>query len=187
MDNHNPLGFEIRVRSILPKDYSFVLSLDSSIFPISNPVTKEALALWYQYNPEFGMIYEDCCSNRVVACALTIPLEKSGWLNLIEGQLEESKVEGHHIFNPNKKPNSVGLHIYHVEVLDSRIRQFYTRFLTDINAALAKLRESIHVIGLSAYCVTEAGNGLFEKNWDAENQGEALSTFLKASHKTSSF
>jgi len=126
------------------------------------------------------MIYEDCCSNRVVACALTIPLEKSGWLNLIEGQLEESKVEGHHIFNPNKKPNSVGLHIYHVEVLDSRIRQFYTRFLTDINAALAKLRESIHVIGLSAYCVTEAGNGLFEKKLGCRESGRSTEYIFKS-------
>jgi len=57
---------------------------------------------------------------------------------------------------------SIGIHIYHIEVLDRDVvgHKFYSRVLNDLSKIARDYCHSIEA--LSGYCVTPAGNSLFQ-------------------------
>ena len=105
--------------TLAKKDYDIVLKLDKKVYPTKNPVTKKIISSWYKNNPEFGMKID---GKRKGLCVV-IPLNKSGWTKLINGELSESKVTGKYLFD-NKRDKEIGIHIYHIEKFD-KLKNFH--------------------------------------------------------------
>ena len=151
------------VRQVERQDYKPVLEMDRKVYPTNSPATSKIMSLWYKKNPEFGLIYTK--NNKTVGICIAIPLNYYGWKELINGRLNESDIDENFIFD-NSKDNELGIHIYHIEKLESSIKEFHKIVLEDLSKAVRKLKEEnkkLKVIGLSALCVTKEGINLFEK------------------------
>lgn len=150
---------ENKYRSINPSDYDLLLQLDKKVYPTNSPVTGEVLDRWYQYNPEFGIVFK----NNTGMC-IVIPLNKTGWMQFVNGYLSENEISEEHIFN-NMKHSEIFLHIYHVEKLETDTSGFYKSSLIALNALVEKQRETnktLKVSGFSGLCVTNSGISLFK-------------------------
>ena len=89
----------MKVRAIQEEDFRLILDSDKKVYPTNSPVTSEIIKSWYLRNPEFGMIFED--KNGVVGMFIVIPLNKTGWEQLINGKLKESDMNSDKIFAQN--------------------------------------------------------------------------------------
>jgi hypothetical protein len=142
-------------RRITKQDYPKILELDKKVYPTRNPVTTNILDQWFLKNPEFGMIFEN---NGVF---IAIPLNKNGWNKLISGNLSESDLDSKTIFN-NSRDKEIGIHIYHIEKsTENKFHEECLKALSNIVDDLRTNNPSLKIIGLSAYCVTQAGIRLF--------------------------
>lgn len=162
------------LRKIEKSDYDLILNLDSKVYPVSpeNKINSSIIDNWYNKYPEYGMIYIDKKNeSNIVALSIIIPLEYKIWEKLIKGECFENNINIKWDSNDNK----IGVHIYHIEVLNRNIvgKEFYKIMLKDLNIIAKKYNHNI--IGLSGYCVTVKGNRLFKeilkcKNADDLNQ-----------------
>ena len=162
------------LRKIEKSDYDLILNLDSKVYPVSpeNKINSSIIDNWYNKYPEYGMIYIDKKNqSNIVALSIIIPLEYKIWEKLIKGECFENNINIKWDSNDNK----IGVHIYHIEVLNRNIvgKEFYKIMLRDLNIIAKKYNHNI--IGLSGYCVTVKGNRLFKeilkcKNADDLNQ-----------------
>jgi hypothetical protein len=160
----------MKVRSIEQKDYEKVFESDRKVYPTNNPVQSKDLDNWYQYNPEFGMMYET--DTELNAMCIAIPLTAQGWTQLTSGKLAEADVSSETIFK-NERDSEIGLHMYHVEKFDSFTGSFYTTFLQDLSTILNNLRRNnpkLKIIGFSGLCVTAGGIGLFENKFNCRER-----------------
>jgi len=142
------------------KDYDWLLEKDYEIYPTDRPVTKKIIQQWYTRNPEFGIIFRE--NNEIVGVNVTIPLNRTGWKLLINGELLESDCNENYIFN-NETDDAIGLHVYHIRK-NADIDDFYKLSLSGLNETIMALRkhnENLKVIGFSGLCVTKMGIGLF--------------------------
>ena len=162
------------LRKIEKSDYDLILNLDSKVYPVlpENKINSSIIDNWYNKYPEYGMIYIDKKNeSNIVALSIIIPLEYKIWEKLIKGECFENNINIKWDSNDNK----IGVHIYHIEVLNRNIvgKEFYKIMLKDLNIIAKKYNHNI--IGLSGYCVTVKGNRLFKeilkcKNADDLNQ-----------------
>ena len=162
------------LRKIEKSDYDLILNLDSKVYPVSpeNKINSSIIDNWYNKYPEYGMIYIDKKNeSNIVALSIIIPLKYKIWEKLIKGECFENNISIKWDSNDNK----IGVHIYHIEVLNRNIvgKEFYKIMLRDLNIIAKKYNHNI--IGLSGYCVTVKGNRLFKeilkcKNADDLNQ-----------------
>ena len=165
------------LRKIEQSDYDLILNLDSKVYPVSpeNKINSSIIDNWYNKYPEYGMIYVDKKNkSNIVALSIIIPLEYKTWEKLIKGECFENNINIKWDSNDNK----IGVHIYHIEVLNRNIvgKEFYKTMLKDLNIIAKKYNHNI--IGLSGYCVTVKGNRLFKeilkcKNADDLNQDKS--------------
>ena len=154
----------MEAKIIKERDYRKILELDKKVYPTDSPVTQEIIGQWYQNNPEFGIMFEE--KNEIKAMCVAIPLNKSGWNDLTKGKLPESGLNSKTIFN-NSRDKEIGIHVYHLEKLDSKIKELYKISLKEIKKIIDKLRKnnpSLKIIGFSGLAVTSAGiNLLYNK------------------------
>jgi len=151
----------LAIRYINETEYPLILELDKKLYPSSEAVTVQSMRIWYQNNPEFGLIFTD---GPLVAGALAcIPLKKSSWIALIHGQLSESKLTQEDIFDIHRD-REIAIHIYHIEKLTNVIKNFSLVALTQLNKQMRRLRlfnNTLEISGYSAYCTTQQGIHLF--------------------------
>ena len=165
------------LRKIEQSDYDLILNLDSKVYPVSpeNKINSSIIDNWYNKYPEYGMIYVDKKNkSNIVALSIIIPLEYKTWEKLIKGECFENNINIKWDSNDNK----IGVHLYHIEVLNRNIvgKEFYKTMLKDLN--IKKKKYNHNIIGLSGYCVTVKGNRLFKeilkcKNADDLNQDKS--------------
>jgi len=159
----------MKLRAIMPKDYGLIIESDKKVYPTSNPVTLEVIKQWYSKNPEFGMIYEN---RGIEGTCIAIPLNSLGWNKLINGKLAESEMDEKTIFD-NSRDKEMGIHIYHIEKLNPKIKEFYKTALKDLSSMINRLRKTnkeLEVIGFSALAVTISGINLFEKKFNCKER-----------------
>jgi len=168
----------MEVRPITSEDYKLILELDKKVYPTHSPVTKEIISKWYSKNPEFGLIYEE--NKKIVGVCISIPLNKKGWTSLINGGITESELDEKMIFD-SSHDKEIGIHIYHIEKLDTNIKKFYKKSLEYLSL-LVKSKKA-KVFGFSALCklnckerdfintehILEKGGKLFVFNEKKEN------------------
>lgn len=157
-------------RQINQKDYKKLLELDKKVYPTDAPVTPDILNSWYQNNPEFGIIFE--ADNQTKGMCIAIPLNESGWNKLINGELAESELDSSTIFKSGRD-KSIGIHIYHVEKLDTTIDDFYKDSLRGLSSVINNLKKNdpdLKIAGLSGLCVTSAGIGLFYNKFNCRER-----------------
>jgi len=143
----------MNLRPITAKDYKFILELDKKVYPTKSPVTSKILAQWYSKNPEFGLIYEE--DRKIVGVCIAIPLNRQGWIKLINGEISESDIDGRYLSDSKE----TGIHIYHLEKIDPNIKEFYKICLKDISSLADK--NKMNIIGISALSVAKCGINLF--------------------------
>ena len=179
------------LRKIEKSDYDLILKLDSKVYPVSpeNKINSLIIDNWYNKYPEYGMIYiDEKNKENIVAMSIVIPMEYKIWEKLIKGECFENNLNIKWDSNNNNRVN-IGVHIYHIEVLDRKIvgKEFYKKMLKDLNLIAKNYNHKI--IGLSGYCVTIKGNRLFQqifkcKNADRLNQDKnKLSEFIVKDEK----
>ena len=118
------------------------------------------------------MIYiDEKNKENIVAMSIVIPMEYKIWEKLIKGECFENNLDIKWDANNNNNIN-IGVHIYHIEVLDRKIvgKEFYIKMLKDLNLIANKYNHKI--IGLSGYCVTIKGNRLFQQILKCRNSDE---------------
>lgn len=156
----------MELRNIEKKDYQLILELDAKVYPVSkeNKINSEIIDRWYNAYPRYGMIYTN--NNKIVAMAIAIPMPISIWYKLIKGECFENTLniqwdKSNNCNNGDKSNINIGIHIYHIEVLNRDIvgKGFYRHMLQDLNTISKNYNHKIE--GLSGYCVTPKGNRLF--------------------------
>ncbi|KJE96090.1 hypothetical protein CAOG_006459 [Capsaspora owczarzaki ATCC 30864] len=178
----------VTMRPIRPSDYETVVQLDRALYPLPDEIgaTPAVLAKWYARHPELGMIYEETCENessspattaaigssapnRIVAVCCFIPLCHTTWLDLISGKTTEREAALQEQPNsPTANEGDLGLHLYHVEVVDRtafaavyKDCAFYNVWLDDLRKVLEQ--KCLRMTGFSALAVSLAGAGLVHK------------------------
>lgn len=152
----------MNLRPIKKSDYKLLLELDKKVYPTDSPVTAKILNKWYKNNSDFCLIYEE--NGKIMGVCLAILLNENGWKRLINGKLNESDLDEKTLFN-NNRDSKLGLHIYHIEKLDNKIKGFYKICLQDLSKLikyLQRINGKLRVIGFSGLCVTPEGISLFE-------------------------
>ena len=160
----------MKSRILTEKDCELILDMDKKVYPTSSPVTKEIIKSWYIKNPEFGVVFEE--NNRIVGVLIAIPLNKQSWKKLINGKLKESEMSEKTIFD-NSLDRELGIHIYHIEKLDTNIKEFYKislNYMASLLDNLKKKNNNLKVIGFSGLCVTPEGINLFEKKFNCKER-----------------
>ena len=120
------------------------------------------------------MIYTDpnSINNNVVAINIVIPMPISLWYKLIKGECFENTLDinwDNINEENNNKPIIIGIHIYHIEVLNWDIvgKAFYKHMLQDLLQIANFYNHQIK--GFSGYCVTPKGNWLFKDVLNCKN------------------
>jgi hypothetical protein len=92
------------------------------------------------------MIYTDN-NNKIVAMSIVIPIPIDIWYKLIKGEYSKNTLN----IEWNGKNNIIGIHIYHIEVLnlDYVGKGFYKRMLKDLGNIANSYNHQIE--GLSGY------------------------------------
>ena len=160
----------MKSRILTEKDCELILDMDKKVYPTSSPVTKEIIKSWYIKNPEFGVVFEE--NNRIDGVLIAIPLNKQSWKKLINGKLKESEMSEKTIFD-NSLDRELGIHIYHIEKLDTNIKEFYKislNYMASLLYNLKKKNNNLKVIGFSGLCVTPEGINLFEKKFNCKER-----------------
>ena len=156
----------MELRQIEKGDYKLILQLDAKVYPVSeeNKIKPEIIDKWYNTYPKYGMIYTN--NNKIVAMTIAIPMPINIWYKLIKGECFENTLniqweQSNNDKNGNKVNINIGIHIYHIEVLNRDIvgKGFYKHMLQDLNSISKNYHHNIE--GLSGYCVTPKGNRLF--------------------------
>ena len=126
---------------------------------------------WHNTYPKYGMIYTN--QNKIVSMVIIMPMPILTWEKLIQGECFENtldiKWENERKDENKEQYISIGVHIYHIEILDRTVfgKQFYKIVLQDLkNIAFNYLHQ---INGLSGYCVTQKGNRLFKEDLRCEN------------------
>jgi len=155
----------MELREIQRSDYNLILALDAKVYPVSeeNKINAEIIDRWYNAYPKYGMVYTN--GEEIVAMAIAIPMPMSTWYKLIRGECFENTLDIDWASSTSSRQGdktSIGLHIYHIEVLHRSTvgTGFYQRMLNDI-AGIARHYHH-RVDGFSGYCVTPQGNRLFQ-------------------------
>jgi len=160
----------MKIRNLTEKDYKLILDMDKKVYPTSSPVTKEIIKIWYINNPEFGVIFEQ--NKKIKGVLIAIPLNKRSWEKLINGKLKESEMNKKTIFNTSQD-KELGIHIYHIEKLNTSIKEFYKislDYLASLLNNLKKKNKDLNVIGFSGLCATKEGINLFEKKFNCKEK-----------------
>jgi len=160
----------MKSRKIQDKDTNLILERDRKVYPTQFPVTREIMKSWYINNPEFGVIFEQ--NNKIEGVLVAIPLNNLSWEKLISGKLKESEMNKKTIFN-NSQDNELGIHIYHIEKLNSSIKEFYKislDYLASLHNNLKKKNRDLKIIGFSGLCVTKEGINLFENKFKCKER-----------------
>lgn len=160
----------MKTRILTEKDYELILEMDKKVYPTSSPVTKEIIKSWYIKNPEFGVVFEE--NNKIAGVLIAIPLNKQSWKKLINGTLKESEMSKKTIFD-NSQDRELGIHIYHIEKLDTNLKEFYKislNYLASLLDNLKKKNNNLKLIGFSGLCVTSEGINLFEKKFKCKER-----------------
>jgi len=155
----------MKLRPIEKKDYNLILELDAKVYPVTeSKITHKTLDAWLNKYPKYGMIYTDT-NNNIVSMSIAIPIPIDIWYKLIKGEFCENTLK----IDWNEKDNIIGIHIYHIEVLNRDYvgKGFYKRMLNDLGSITKEYNHQIE--GLSGYCVTPNGNGLFQKCLKCKN------------------
>ena len=158
----------MELRQIEKNDYNLILELDAKVYPVTeNKINNEIIDSWLNKYPKYGMIYTDN-NNKIVAMSIAIPIPLDIWYKLIKGEYSENTLN----IEWNEKNNIIGIHIYHIEVLNREYvgKGFYKRMLKDLGNIANSYNHQIE--GLSGYCVTPKGNGLFHKCLNCKNADE---------------
>lgn len=151
----------IELRHIKEDDYPLVIELDNKIYPSLEGVTVQSMHVWYERNPEFGLIFTD--GPMVTGALICIPLKKSSWVSLTRGDISEARLAHKDIFDINRD-NEIAIHIYHIEKLAKAITHFSKLALRELNKSvrnLCALKASLKISGYSAFCATPQGMHLF--------------------------
>ena len=166
------------LRKIEKSDYDLILKLDSKVYPVSpeNKINSFIIDNWYNKYPEYGMIYiDEKNKENIVAMSIAIPMEYKIWEKLIKGECFENNLNiKWDSINENNNNINIGVHIYHIEVLNRKIvgKEFYKKMLKDLNFIAKNYNHKI--IGLSGYCVTIKGNRLFQQILKCKNADEII-------------
>ena len=158
----------MELRQIEKDDYNLILELDAKVYPVTeNKINNEIIDSWLNKFPKYGKIYTDN-NNKIVAMSIAIPIPIDIWYKLIKGEYSENTLN----IEWNEKNNIIGIHIYHIEVLNREYvgKGFYKRMLKDLGNIANSYNHQIE--GLSGYCVTPEGNGLFQKCLKCKNADE---------------
>ena len=156
----------MELRQIQKSDYNLILELDVKVYPVSeeNKINSSIIDNWYNKYPKYGMIYTDTKNdNNIIALAIIIPMPISVWYKLIKGEYFENNLNINWQNINNNKYIDIGVHIYHIEVLNRNIvgKEFYKTMLKDLSQISKYYFHNIK--GLSGYCVTIKGNRLFKE------------------------
>lgn len=168
----------MQLRQIEKNDYKLILELDAKVYPVSeeNKINTMIIDKWYNTYPKYGMIYTN--QNKIVSIAIVIPMPIITWEKLIKGECFENTLDikwENETEDENKEQYiSVGVHIYHIEVLDRTVvgKQFYKIVLQDLKKIALNYHHQIN--GLSGYCVTQKGNRLFKEVLKCENADDII-------------
>lgn len=159
-------------RPIKKEDYKILLELDKKVYPTKSPATVKTIEKWYSKNPEFGLIYEK--DNKIAGICAAIPLNSKGFEKITLGKsmkedsnedfiFDEGDLDEKTIFD-NSRDTEIAIHIYHIEKLDSSIKEFYKRSLEKLSHILKKLKKrnkNLKVTGFSGLCSSVEGINLF--------------------------
>ena len=176
----------MKLRQIQKEDYNLILELDDKVYPVpkENKINYEIIDIWYNKYPKYGMIYTNpnIINNNIIAMNIAIPMPISIWYKLIRGECFENTLDinwDNINEENNKKPIIIGIHIYHIEVLNRDIvgKAFYKRTFQDLSQIANFYNHQIK--GLSGYCVTQKGNRLFKNVLNCKNADDLLENINK--------
>ena len=151
----------IGLRNINKDDYPLVIEMDNEIYPSLVGVTVHSMSVWYERNPEFGLIFTD--GQMITGALVCIPLKKTSWISLTRGEISEASLDHKDIFDINRD-SEIAIHIYHIVKLTKDITHFARIALAELNKRvrnLCALKTSLRISGYSAYCATPQGLHLF--------------------------
>eukprot|EP01112_Ceratiomyxa_fruticulosa_P022028 TRINITY_DN7958_c0_g1_i1.p1 TRINITY_DN7958_c0_g1~~TRINITY_DN7958_c0_g1_i1.p1 ORF type:complete len:226 (+),score=25.49 TRINITY_DN7958_c0_g1_i1:95-772(+) len=155
-------------------DYLSLIGLDNSVYPTPSPVTFDSITKWYHKNPEFCFVIQK--GGKDVGIVNAIPLNFNGWKGMQDGSVKECDVDFVHIFDLNRDTD-LYLHLYHIERLDNEDKdiKIWEQSLIGLSQCIQHLNKaSPHKIvckGLSGYCTSSAGVGLFSKKFGCKERG----------------
>jgi D-3-phosphoglycerate dehydrogenase len=160
---------QVNLHPINKSDYKRILRFDNIVYPTADSVTPAIMESWYIKNPEFGMVYK--LGGRPVGVWAIVPLKRSGWKKVINGELSESNISQKDVFNI-QKDDEIALHIYHVEKL-LLTEDYYIRILSDLNKLIENLRKTnpkLKIAGLSALGTSSLFLGLFQNRFNFQEK-----------------
>ena len=100
--------------------YLYELFILVDILIKSYKINSSIIDNWYNKYPEYGMIYVDKKNkSNIVALSIIIPLEYKTWEKLIKGECFENNIN----IKWDSNDNNIGVHLYHIEVLNRTIMQ----------------------------------------------------------------
>ncbi|EQC37374.1 hypothetical protein SDRG_05591 [Saprolegnia diclina VS20] len=154
------------VRPPLPRpiavcDFDAILASDKEMYPTDTPLTPEAMAQWYMFHPEFGMIYDG------LGCCIVVPVTKATWTAYIRKEIDEAGLVNGVFDAATDEDGELGLHLYHIEKTPAWTRDYARmatvvladlgRILENLRAARPKHLQPLQVVGFSALAASEAG------------------------------
>lgn len=173
------------LRKIHVDDAAEIVDLDSSVYPVEDPVTADQLWAWYQNHPEFGMVYEQ--GGHTVGSCMVIAMTPAGWEKLIKNEISEATVGPDELFDANRGDSEIGLHIYHLERHGNSDGDFpgglFRRVFKDLGALVARLpggKSAVaiggpRIVGISAYAVSSDGLRLFGQKLNFREREDMVS------------
>ncbi|OQR87227.1 hypothetical protein ACHHYP_09350 [Achlya hypogyna] len=176
-------------RPIAPSDYDAIIASDKEMYPTDSPLTPEAMAQWYMYQPEFGMIYDG------YGCCIVVLVSKATWQAYVRKDIDEAGLVDGIVDALSSSNDEIGLHLYHIEKTQAWTRQFdrmanvvvrdLARILENLNAIRMSKHglKSLKVVGFSALTASDAGFRM-AKNVFGMTQCHAAEEFLFRNRKS---
>ncbi|KAF7360196.1 hypothetical protein MVEN_00748300 [Mycena venus] len=175
-----------------------IFTSDQDMYPA--PLTFERLRTWVAARPDLSRCFyiprsgsghgEDILQPAGVI--IVLPVEGKFWQNLLNGSLKETEIDAATMFPCDSDSGvEVGLHVFHLEKFERRVRGFAHAALRSV---LEVAEKTWKVLGCSALTATADGRRCFEgmrfeptgyeEFWIARNDGVELVTVIPGGNRT---
>ncbi|KAK4222225.1 hypothetical protein QBC38DRAFT_490413 [Podospora fimiseda] len=150
-----------------------VYNADQAMYPV--PLPDNRLRDWVSACPDLSMCFHSP-KQGLMGVVIVLPLLRRHWEDLLSGKLKEFDIDPRTMFpdmtatlphQRNRKPEQVGLHVYHIERLAVEPPTPNQRRFSEVAMEeVTRRAEDIwhwEVIGMSALTATGAGKNTFQR------------------------
>ncbi|KAI1841935.1 hypothetical protein JX266_011905 [Neoarthrinium moseri] len=148
-----------------------IFASDQDMYPA--PLTYPQLQGWTQACPELSVCFYppqaptqpdggSDARSKPAGASIVLPLMESYWRDLLVGKIRETDINASKMLcSEGGAEHSVGLHVFHVERYDDRVKGFAKSSLE--HAVVAAQSKGWNILGCSALTATPEGRRSFEK------------------------